>query len=335
MHVALLLADRATDAGVAIALNVLGTANRLAQHQGAPPPFVVRACSVDGAPRQLASGLELGGLGSLAEARAAAALIVPGAWIELPAEVGPWLESPDAQRLAEAVADHHARGGQVLGSCTGTFLLARAGVLDGLEATTSWWLAPELARRFPRVRLDPTQALIAHPRVVTAGAVLAQADLSLHLVRSVAGPELARQVMRYLLLDEHPGQAPYMALRHLLTDDPLLRAAERWLRAHLAEGCTVPRLARAIGTSPRTLARRVRLALGLSPGQWLRHLRTEAAARWLETSALPVDQVAERAGFGSAASLRRQLQHQLGLSPRRLRQQAQARLVSAPPAGSS
>jgi transcriptional regulator GlxA family with amidase domain len=330
MDVALLVADRATDAGVAIALNVLATANRLAHHQGGRAPFSVRACSTDGAPRQLASGLELGGLGSADDAREAAALIVPGAWLERPDEVGPWLESRDARDLADLVADRHGGGTQVLGSCSGSFLLAQAGVLDGLEATTAWWLAPELARRFPRVRVDATQALIAHPRVATAGAVLAQADLALHLVRTVAGPALARDVARYLLLDEHPGQAPYMALRHLLTDDPLLQAAERQVRTQPSAETTVPSLARAIGTSPRTLARRVRLALGLSPGQWIRHLRLEEAARLLETSTLPVEQVAERAGFGSASSLRRELQHQRGLSPLHLRRQTLARLTPAP-----
>lgn len=325
MKVALALSHGVTDSGVSIALDVLRAANSLSRHLGRRPPFSVTMCSHDGRPVRAASGLRLGGLATFGAAHAADALIVPGVWLELEAEAASWLADRALGRLADLSARAHRRGALVLGSCTGTFALAKAGLLDGLEATTSWWLAGALRRAFPRVLVDPSRALIAHQRLATAGAVLAQADLSLHLVRMVAGPQTASLVTRYLLLDEHAAQAPYMASSQLVGDDRLLRHAERWIRDHLAQPIGVPALAKAVATSPRTLARRVQATLGISPGRWIRRLRVEETARLLETTTLSMEEVTERVGFGSTATLRREVRLQLKRSPRELRAAAQAR----------
>lgn len=325
MRVAIAVGPGFTDSGVSIALDVLRTANAILSRQGRAPRFEVTVCSADGRPVASAAGLRVEALKRFVDAARAHVLFVPGTWFETEGEVLGWLETKAFRSMVELVRRAHARGAQVLGSCSGTFVLGRAGLLDGLAATTSWWLARAFARSCPLVQLDPTRALIAHPRIATAGAVFAQADLSLHLVRMTAGPQLASLVTKYLLLDEHAGQAPYMALSQLVSGDEVLEHAERWLRSHLSEALDLPALCRAIGTSPRTLSRRVQTALSTSPARWVGRLRAEEATRLLETSRDSVERVAERVGFGSAATLRRELLALLGASPRAVRRRAQTR----------
>ena len=323
MRISILVGPGATDSGLSIALDVLRAANaihqRSARSAARRPPFEVSVVSSDGRPVTLASGLRVGGLVAARHAARADVWMVPGTWAETEADVERWLRGPAFAAQARVVERAAARGARLYGSCTGAYVVASTGVLDEHEATTSWWLTGPFLRAFPRVTLDVRRALIAHRHAATAGAVLAQADLALHLVRTTLGPSIASQVTRYLLLDEHAAQAPYMAVSQLRADDPLLHRAESYLRRHLDQVSGVPELARAIGTSPRTLARRTQLALGVSPGRWLRRLRVEAAAHRLETTHTPVEEVAEQVGLGSAATLRRELRRELGRSPRELR----------------
>lgn len=312
-----------TDSGLAIALDVLRAANAITRRQaGGAAPFRVRVASRDGRPVTLASGLQLAGLRSDRQCAQSDLWLVPGAWAETNSDVERWLAGQTFARLARTLERAAHRGAKLYGSCTGVYAIAATGILDGLEATTSWWLTRPFLRAFPKVKLDPRRALIAHRRVATAGAVFAQADLALHLVRTTLGPTTANLVTRYLLLDEHPAQASYMALTQLQTDDPLLRRAETHLRRHLDQVRGVPELAKAIGASPRTLARRTEVALGLSPGRWLRRLRVEEAARLLETTTHSIEGIAEQVGLGSAATLRRELHRELGRSPRELRRRS-------------
>lgn len=322
MRICLAIADGCTDSGLAIALDVLRAANSICRRGGRRQPFSVTICSHDGRPVKTAAGLRLGGLKTFSTAASADALIVPGTWLETPEEAASWLQSRPFARAAALAQKAARRGALVLGSCSGTFVLAGAGLLDGKPATTTWFLSPVFARAFPLVRLDASRALVALPRVVTAGAVFAMADLALHLVRTHAGPAVARQVTRHLLLDEHPAQAPYMALAQLAADDPLLTKAERWMRLHLEDPIDLAALARAVGSSQRTLARRVAASLSSTPGRWLRRLRAEEALRLLETTPLPIERVAERAGFGSALSLRRAMREITKSTPSEARRRA-------------
>lgn len=176
-------------------------------------------------------------------------------------------------------------------------------MLDHRPATTTWWLASAFRRRFPQVRLDVTRPLIVDGGLLCAGSVFAMADLALAVVTRAAGPSLARSCGQVLLLDEHPSQAPYMALEHLRTDEPMVRAAEEWVRVHLARPFGIAELARGVGASPRTLARRFDTALGITPSGFVQGLRLQAARQLLETSALPLDQVAAQVGYADAGTL--------------------------------
>ncbi len=318
-RIAILLRDGFADSGLAVALDVFRAANSLAARAAKPAPFSVDVVSVRGGPLRAASGLVVQSTHGLRRASRAEIVMVPGVWVEEPAELDRLLAQPESRALIRAIAAAHARGALVASSCGGAFLLAEAGLLDGRAATTTWWLAAHLARRYPRVQLDPSRALVVEGRVITGGAVFAQADVALSIVARFAGPALARQCSRVLLLDTHASQAPYMAVEHLRADDRTVRRAEAWVRAHLEEVIAIPALARRLGTSPRTLARRLEAAIGLTPLAFVQRLRVESAVHLLRTSKLSLSEIAARVGYSDAGALRRLIQRETNASPRELR----------------
>lgn len=168
-------------------------------------------------------------------------------------------------------------------ACTATWLLAETGALDGQRATTSWWLAAAFRRRYPAVHLDPAAMVVPGERWVTASAALGHLDLALHLVRQ-RSPELAHTVARYLVAQSRTSQAAYVIPDQLAHDDALVRRFETHVRGHAAEALTVGGVARAIGTSEGTLARRVERALGRSPVAVIRSIRLDQAVHLLRTT---------------------------------------------------
>lgn len=196
--------------------------------------------------------------------------------------------------------------------------LREGGLLDGHTATTSWWLAPLFRRRFPRISLDDSKMLVASPPYVTAGAALAHVDLALGLVRR-RSPALAALTARYLLVDSRASQAVYAIPDHLAHADPLVERFEGWARRNLARGFSLAEAANAIGTSERTLARRMQQVIGKSPLSFVQDLRVEHAVHLLQTSHDSVDQVAEQVGYSDGVTLRSLLRRKLGRSVKDLR----------------
>ena len=317
-RVAILIVDGFTDSGLSIALDVLRAANSVAQRDGRSAPFAIEVVSPDGGPVRAGSGLTLDGTRPARGLRADV-WVVPGFWIESPPELERLLERADVKRMVRAIARAYAGGAVVASSCAGAFLLADAGLLDGREATTTWWLAERLVLRRPRVKLAPDAALVRGRRVVTGGAVFAQADVALHLVARFAGPTVARRCADLLLLDTHASQAPYMAAQHLRASDPVAERAERFVRSHLSESFTIAALAKHIGVSPRTLARRLHAAVGLGPIAFVQRLRVEAAVRLLETSPLSLEEIAERVGYADASTLSRLIRRETNATAQELR----------------
>ena len=318
-EVAILVVDGVTDSGLSVTLDVVRAASAIVARAGKPPPFRPLVVSPRGGTVRMASGLAIGGTRPASRTAAADIVLVPGVWIEGPEELDGLLARADVALVIRAIERAHRRGALIGASCAGTFFVARTGLLDRRRATTTWWLAHELRRRHPAIELVESQALVVDDRLITAGAVFAVADLALHLVARFAGPAVARQTARALLLDRHPSQAPYMALRYLKTDDAVVRRAEAWARAHLADGFDVATLARRAGTSSRTLARRLDAALGLSPIGFVQRLRVETAIHLLETSRLSLDEIGARVGYADANTLRRLVRRDTGLSPRDVR----------------
>ncbi|WP_035846520.1 GlxA family transcriptional regulator [Kitasatospora azatica] len=210
-------------------------------------------------------------------------------------------------------------GARVVSICTGAFVLAAAGLLDGRPATTHWRHTEEFARRFPQVRLDPDVLYVDDGDVLTSGGVAAGVDLCLHLVRRDHGGTIANQVARNSLVPpwREGGQRQYVDLLVAAAADPggSTGAVREWALGHLAEPLTLHQLADRAGMSVRTFTRRFREETGSSPGQWLTVQRTERARELLERTELSIDQVARESGFGTAASLRLQLRGRLDLPP--------------------
>jgi transcriptional regulator GlxA family with amidase domain len=245
-------------------------------------------------------------------------VIVPALNTSRPEQLVPALERRDVKQAAEQLRSWHAKGTHIAASCIGTFVLAEAGLLDGGEATTTWWLSPLFRQRYPNVRLDETRMLVTSDRVVTAGAAMGHLDLALWFIRQ-ASPELAAVVSRYLLADLRSSQAPFIIPNHLAQADPLIQRFERWARSHLKEGFSLQVAAEALATSPRTLQRRCEAVLGKSPLSYFQDLRVERAQSLLHGSGLDVDAIAAEVGYEDGATLRTLLRDRLGRGVRELR----------------
>jgi transcriptional regulator GlxA family with amidase domain len=226
------------------------------------------------------------------------------------------LDEPPPPLLLSALRDVVARGGRVMSVCSGAFVLAAAGLLDGRRATTHWRYAGALARRYPAIDVDPNVLYVDAGPVLTSAGTAAGIDLCLHLVREEHGPAVANAVARRMVVPPHRdgGQAQYvdMPVPPVRHDD--LSEVLAWALEHLAEPLSVEALAVRALMSPRTFARRFRAVTGTTPYAWLLHQRTLLAQRLLE-SGLPVEEVARRSGFGSAATLREHFSRIRGTSP--------------------
>jgi transcriptional regulator GlxA family with amidase domain len=221
--------------------------------------------------------------------------------------------------LRDALRAAYERGARILSFCSGAFLLAEVGLLDGRRATTHWMFADELARRFPAVQVEPDVLYVVDGPVMTSAGTAAAIDLCLHVVRLDHGADAANAVARRMVVPPHRdgGQAQYVqAPVAVLTDesDPF-RDTLDWAVEHLDQPLTVEVLARRAATSPRTFARRFVATTGTTPLQWLLRQRVLLAQRQLETTDDPIERIAERCGFGSAAGMRIHFQRQVGTNP--------------------
>ncbi|MFI6291766.1 GlxA family transcriptional regulator [Nonomuraea sp. NPDC050790] len=215
--------------------------------------------------------------------------------------------------VREALQGHR----RVMSICTGAFVLAAAGLLDGRPATTHWREAPRFASLFPQVRLDPDVLYIDDGDVLTSAGVAAGLDLCLHVIRRDFGSEVANRAARRCVMppSREGGQAQYID-RPLPDPAGTSTAATRaWMLSRLGEPLDLATLAAHAGMSVRTFTRRFREETGLSPAKWLTGQRVGHARDLLEATDLPVDEVARRAGFGTAVSLRQHLHAAVGVSP--------------------
>ncbi|MGF1430448.1 GlxA family transcriptional regulator [Kitasatospora sp. LaBMicrA B282] len=324
MKVSVLVLDGVFDSGLSSVLDVLQTANELRDELPQPPPAwevtLVHPGPATAPPPRTAAGHTVSAVPAGTAARPDL-LIVPGVGHKQPEPLLAWLDAPEQRPARELVADAHAAGVPLAAACTGTFLLAAGGALDGRPATTSWWLAPVFRQRFPQVLLDETRMLTHTDGVTTAGAAMAHLDLALALVRE-RSPLLADLAARYLVVDSRPSQASYAIPEHLARTDPTVAGFERWVREHLAEPLRIADAARALGTSERTLQRALDRVLGVSPLRFAQRIRLEQAAHLLRTTDLPTDAVARRVGYENATTLTSLLRDRLGTTPGRLRQAA-------------
>jgi len=228
----------------------------------------------------------------------------------------PRLETIDALRAA------YDRGARLMSICIGAFVLASSGLLDGRRATTHWRWAERMQQRFPKVRVDPDVLYIDDGQILTAAGTAAGIDLGLHVVRLDYGAEVANQVARRIVMPPHRdgGQAQYIeAPVPDVDDDDPIRATMAWIVEHLDEDMTVESLASRAAMSPRSFMRHFKAATGATPLDWIVRQRLHLAQRLLETTDLPLEIVADRAGFGSAVTMRHHFAQRLQTSPQQYR----------------
>ncbi|GAA2241009.1 hypothetical protein GCM10010430_23100 [Kitasatospora cystarginea] len=284
------------------------------------PRYRLLVCAGEDGPLATTGGLTLTAPYGL-EALARAGTIVVPAWRSIS-------QPPPVEAIAALRKAHH-EGARIIGLCTGAFVLAAAGLLDGRPATTHWMYAPTLAKRYPRVHVDPRELFVDDGDVLTSAGTAAGIDLCLHVVRTDHGAEAANALARRLVVPSRRsggGQAQYIdqSLPEEIGNDPLAEVVT-WALENLNQQFDVEVLAARAYMSRRTFDRRFRTLTGSAPLQWLITQRVLQAQRLLETSELSVDDVARRCGFRSPVALRGHFRRQLGVSPAAYRTSYRAR----------
>ncbi|KJY41714.1 AraC family transcriptional regulator [Streptomyces sp. NRRL B-1568] len=225
-------------------------------------------------------------------------------------------EDPPAD-LVDAVRAAHEAGARVVSLCTGAFVLAAAGLLDGRRATTHWAHTDALAARYPRVEVDPDVLYVDNGSVLTSAGKAAAMDLCLHLVRLDHGPSVANAVARRLVVPPHRagGQAQFVSTPVPAQDDHPLAALFPWVIERLDHPLTVEDLARKAMMSSRNLGRHFRSVTGTTPLQWLLTQRIRRAQELLEATDDSIDVIAAATGMGTATTLRRHFNRTVGVPP--------------------
>jgi AraC family transcriptional activator FtrA len=265
-------------------------------------------CSLEHDPAQATGGVRIEAKRRLAGLQEAGTIVIPG-WRN-PDEIPP-------ARLLNALRHAHARGTRLMSICSGAFVLAAAGLLDGKRATTHWRYVDRLQTRYPLIRVDANVLYVDQGSVLTSAGSAAGIDLCLHVVRCDYGAEIANQVARQLVMPPHRegGQAQYV--REPVPKQPpggLARVLD-WAIGRIDQSLAVEDLARQANMSTRTFARRFAMETGSTPHRWLTHQRLLAAQRRLETMDESIDDVAEAVGLQTAMTLRHHFRRAYGTTP--------------------
>jgi transcriptional regulator GlxA family with amidase domain len=290
-------------------VQVFASANDLIAGAGGARPYMLRVVAQGSGAVTSSSGVTL----------AAGPLTKPGEALDTLLVAGgegfeAAIENPI---LVEWVRQRAAQARRVASVCTGAFMLAAAGVLDGRRAATHWKYCAKLAQRFPAVRVEPDPIFVCDGSVWTSAGVTAGIDLALALVEEDLGRSMALAVARYLVvfLKRPGGQAQFSAALALQAADDKFGALHDWINKHLASDLSLSVLADQAGMSERSFSRHYAEATGQTPARAIERLRVEAAQRLLSESRLPVKRIAQRCGFGSEETLRRSFHRLIAITP--------------------
>ncbi|WP_026930413.1 GlxA family transcriptional regulator [Glycomyces tenuis] len=274
---------------------------------GGEPGYAVTVCTAEPGVIASGAGFDLvvrNGLEAVAEADT---VIVPSTGSRYGTD----------EHVLEALRDAAASGKRVASICSGAFVLAQAGLLDGRTATTHWGLAEEFRRAHPGVDLDPDVLFVDEGPVLTGAGSAAGIDLCLHLIRTDYGAAVANSAARAAVVTpvRQGGQAQFVETPLPPETGSPLGETRAWALRHLDRAISLEELARHAKVSPRTLTRRFTAETGVTPFQWLLQQRLHRARELLESTGFTVDQVARRSGFGTAESLRQHMARHVGLTP--------------------
>ena len=317
-----LMVDGTNPSGVAMTRDILAAATLFAARQGEAVP-TWGFYSPMGGRVHLQGGISAETLrlpGRMKNSKSI--LLLPGIWVENPSELAERIKADDCQRAIRSIANHVAGGGQVAASCSAVFLLQAAGVLAGRQATTTWWLAPELSRIAKDTKVTPNRILCVDGPVITAGAAFAQSDVMLYLLRKRFGTRVADGVSRVLLLHERSEQAQFVVPSMLASGDALVTRLTQRVESSLPAVPLVPELAKELCVSERTLGRHVRRATGMGTSDMIQSIRLHRARSLLQNSRMNIEQVAVAVGYQDATALRRLMRKVGGASPSQFRSAA-------------
>jgi transcriptional regulator GlxA family with amidase domain len=289
--------------------DILDLANLVAAERGEPAPYRIELATHDGAPIRLAGGLRLDPVRNLSTMRGAIdTLIVVG---------GPEAhEAAEIPELVSAVGRSAGRARRVISVCTGTFILAAAGALDGHRVTTHWMFGDLLAAKHPSIAVDTERIYITDGAVWTSAGVTSGFDMMLAIVEHDVGADIARAVARIMVLHlrRSGNQSQFSAVPRAQPRGPL-RELTDWIAVNPAADLSLAALADRLHLSPRHFARVFTAETGVSPGRYVEQVRLESARRMLEETSRPVEGVATAAGFGNAQGLRRAFTVAFGVGP--------------------
>jgi AraC family transcriptional activator FtrA len=310
MHtIAILIYDHINPFELAVATEVFG----LDRPELGVQWYQTFVCAVEPRPILTRSGFSIFTSYDLTQMREANTIIVPST---TPGNI----TVPD--QLRDSLRDAYQRGTRIVSFCTGAFVLAAAGLLDGRRAATHWLWSSQLAQQYPRIRVDPSVLYVDEGQILTSAGTAASIDLALHIVRKDYGAEIASAVARRMVVPpfREGGQAQYIQssipdLGDLSSFSEILQ----WMKTHLHEDLPIERLASEMKMSQRTFARHFRKATGTTPHQWLLQQRIVQAQRLLETTDESIERIASLCGFSSAAMLRIHFHHCVQISPQAYR----------------
>ncbi|EEA95058.1 GlxA family transcriptional regulator [Pseudovibrio sp. JE062] len=297
------------------------TANEIARVRGDEgAPFAVKTYSLDGQPVRSSNGILVTPDGSLKDITAPDVVFLPGIGTATAPQCT--LNTSWFQGVAETLQRLSQGGAIVAASCTGTFLLAEAGLLDGKKATTTWWKQKEFSSAYDDVELDGDEILIDAGNVITSAAGTSALDLALYLIKRLKGPALSRLCARFMVLEENRGsQQPFMIPWHQKTRDETIERADQWVQNNLSSHpIKVQDMAAFLGMSTRSLLRHFQRKLSLSPQQFILNIRCERAKSQLEYTNTAIAKIAEVLGYSDENAFRRSFLSQVGVSPAQYRQ---------------
>lgn len=321
MRLNVLALDDVFDLGLSAIIDAFRTANELiALFDLDVIPFDVRIIGVRRRSVRTSQGLRLP-LHATPHRRPDT-VVVPAIGFKMPGPLERALRRPDVRDAAAMLRDSARRDVLMAAACIGTFVMAESTLLDGHEATTTWWLAPLFRERYPAVRVDETNMIVTSGQRVTAGAALGHMDLALWLIRQVS-PDVADLTAKYLIVDARPSQSAYALTDHLTHTDAVVQRFDRWARRRLADGFSLDAAARSVGASKRTLARHLDRVVGKSPLAYVQALRVERAVHLIRTTDASIDEIATRVGYTDGATLRTLLRRELGVGVKEIRRDVQ------------
>ena len=288
-------------------------ANRI--NESDVPLFNIRVVSMDGEPVVCSSGYQISVDGALED-------IQPSDIVYVTAFSIAHIKQLDDAFLHSqpAIAWLRSNGAQqeiISTSCSGSFLLAEAGLLDGKQTTTAWWLAKHFSERYPKVQMDFDAISTLSDNVLCGAGTTSYQDICMAIVEKYAGKHFARLTAKYLMVDnQRRSQAPYNILSAQDCEDAVVNKAEQWIRKNISTDFRIDDIAEAVSVSPRTLIRRFQNALGETPQSFMQKLRIVKCKILLETTQLRFSEIVPRCGYNDESAFRRMFKRHCQLSPR-------------------